>query len=130
MKYLILSICALGGLLLGNAEASAQVNYFTIDVYINSADEDVNAFGSTLAIPDSWTVEGLTLKDSDLIYWVEAPQVDVSQDMSFSGIFPGGVRNLKNYSNPLLLFSLNIYGDFGQIETMTFKSIYLNHPGA
>lgn len=132
MKYLMLSICVFGSLIFGIPEASAQVDHFTIDVYLDSADEDINAFASSLEIPDSWSVESLTLKDSDLIYWVQAPEVSLHENTIFSGIFPGGVRNLKNYSTPLLLFSLNIYGDFERIEAVNFSNshVYLNHPMA
>lgn len=133
MKALLFSIAVVGLLLGGAPKALAhQDDYFTVDVYFSSADEDVNAFGSTLSLPASWTVDDLILKDSDLIYWIEAPQKTIQQEMSFSGIFPGGVQNLKNYSTPLLLFSLNVHGDFEYVEDLLFTDaeIFLNHPMA
>lgn len=132
MKQLLLSIFVLSLLALGAPNVSAQSEYFTLEVYLSSADEDVNAFETTLALPNSWVVEDLILKDSDLIYWIETPEKNIEGDMNFSGIFPGGVQNLKNYSTPLLLFSLNVRGEFELVEGTEFLNthIYLNHPMA
>lgn len=123
---------ALSSVLFCPSSTLAREDYFTVDVYFQSEDEDVNAFGTQLVLPTAWTVEDLTLKDSDLIYWVEAPEKPTRAFMNFSGIFPGGVRNLSHYRSPLLLFSINVSGDIDLASGLYFQDseLYLNHPMA
>lgn len=123
---------ALSSILFCPSSTLAREDYFTVDVYFQSENEDVNTFGTQLILPESWKVESLLLKDSDLIYWVEAPEKTRRNPMTFSGIFPGGVRNLSNYRSPLLLFSIKVVGDIDEVSGLYFEDteIYLNHPMA
>lgn len=132
MKRFGFAILAFAICLLASSSVLAREDQFTVDIYFQSEDEDVNTFGTSLDLPDSWVIDGLVLKDSDLIYWVEAPAENRDGTLSFSGIFPGGVRNLNNYRSPLLLFSLNVSGDISLSEGILFENteIYLNHPMA
>lgn len=130
--FLSLSLLLMLLLSFAGSTAVADTNYFSVNVYFDSATEDVNAFEASLKYPSSWSVEGVTLKDSDLIYWIQNPQAIGEGDFSFSGIFPGGVQNSKNYSSPLQLFTVDFSGDLDLATQLALgnSSIYLNHPMA
>lgn len=132
MKRFVFSILVFFTCFLAPSSVLAREDQFTVDIYFQSEDEDVNTFGTSLELPDSWRIDKVALKDSNLIYWVEAPVEKFGETISFSGIFPGGVRNLNNYRSPLLLFSIQVSGDISLSNQLFFENteIYLNHPMA
>ncbi len=127
-------LLALSFLCVGTSSTLTQAehDYFTVNVHFDSATEDVNAFEAILRYPSSWDIENIKFKDSDLIYWVQAPQENLNGILEFSGIFPGGVQNLKDYTSPFQLFSVEFAGDLSQSTqvSLTDSKIYLNHPMA
>ncbi len=129
LRLLVLSLLCLGTT---SSLTDANHDYFTVNVYLDSATEDVNAFEAELKYPATWDIERIKFKDSDLIYWVQTPQENLNGVMDFSGIFPGGVQNLKNYSSPLKLFSVEFAGDLEDATQVNLigENIYLNHPMA
>lgn len=103
----------------------------TLDVYLDSQGENVNAFQGTLHFPKTWSIERVDLRDSKTIYWIENPRATLeSNSMSFSGIIPGGVGHLDGADTTQLLYSIDFYGYAPESADVSFSDtlFYLNHP--
>lgn len=105
---------------------------FMVDVSIRNNGEDVNAFGATMVLPDSWSVAEVELQNPELLYWITAPNGEKKNQVTFSGIFPGGITNISSASEGMMLFTMKVNGDIALEKGVTFEStkFYLNHPTA
>lgn len=117
--------------MLSTGSVGATPTQFTVEVYLKSNGENVNALGGVLNYPRSWSVKDIRLEGPELLYWIEAPEVEDFGVLQFSAIFPGGVQNLEK-TNELHLYAVDFWGDREDLDEMIFneKEFYLNHPTA
>jgi hypothetical protein len=131
-RHFLISLTGL--VLLLPSSAVAHTDRMTIDVYLNSGEENVNTFSGVLHYPAAWSVEKIRLKNSPLIYWIDPPGVDVFGSIHFSGAIPGGVQNLGAVDSEKLLYSIDFVGQdeatLGGDVFFDDEEFYLNHPAA
>lgn len=132
MKKTLLIIGILSFLALSpTSSVEASATQFTVEVYLTSKGENVNAMGGVLNYPRSWSVKDIRLEGPDLLYWIEAPEVEDFGQLRFSAIFPGGVQSLEKTTD-LHLYAVDFWGEKEESDELAFseKEFYLNHPTA
>ncbi len=75
-----------------------------VKVYLNSADELVNAVESEIIFPsDFFDLDGFYTGGSVLSLWVGEPTLSSSDTVSFAGIVPGGFNDANGYLFSMIL---------------------------
>jgi len=81
-----------------------QVEEKTIDVYLNSQNEKINALEGKIILPQA-LVGKMTIvnKNSEIGFWIIPPESQDKEIIEFAGIIPGGINSEKIYLFSLIL---------------------------